>query len=204
MKKLIWGLLIFGVITQLPTFGQSDWQVKAFAGVSDAAFLGNILDGSPSVSVDRLQEYGVRLSWQGKSKWGFETGLTYTMAKLQIGTMWIPSGNPPPRPANLITYSEKSFEYIGVPLLVTYELSSFFSLQAGPLLGLQQSDSSNWMEQSGIGYLVGVNLHHYFDRLGVFLQPNFKQHAALGFNQRNIRLTELGLQIGVAYKLSSL
>ncbi|UJP66840.1 hypothetical protein [Mongoliitalea daihaiensis] len=203
MKKLIWGLLIFGVIMQLPTLGQSDWQVKAFAGVSDAAFLGDVLDGGPSMNVDRFQEYGVRLSWQGNSKWGLETGITYAKATLQLGTMWIPTGNPPPRPVSLLTITPTPFEYISVPILATYELVSFLSLQAGPLLGFQQSEYSSWMEQSGVGYLVGVNLQHYFDRLGVFLQPNFKQHAAIGFNQSNTRLTEFGLQLGVAYQLSS-
>ncbi|MGY6521025.1 MAG: hypothetical protein ACXIUD_04810 [Mongoliitalea sp.] len=203
MKKLIWGIILFGVTLQLPALAQADWQVKAFAGVSDAAFSGNMLLGAPNLNIDRFQEYGFRVAWKSESKWGVELGFTYSRAVLNFNTMWIPIFNPPPRPASLTVISEMPFEYLYVPILATFDITSFLSLQAGPLLGFQQSEYSSWMEQSGIGYLVGVNLQHYFDRLGVFLQPNFKQHAAIGFNQSNTRLTEFGLQLGVAYKLNS-
>lgn len=202
MKKLIWGLLIFGVIAQLPTLAQSYWQVKTFAGVSDAAFLGDMLIGGSSVDVDRFQEYGVRLSWKSSGKWGIESGFTYSFASLSMRSLPIPGGNLVQIifPARVI---HEPFELVSIPVLATYEAASYLSFQTGPVLGYQLSNNGSWMEQSGIGYLVGVNFHHYFDRLGVFVQPNFKQHAAVGFNQNNTRLTELGLQFGLAYRLSS-
>lgn len=203
MKKLIWGLLFFGMIARIPTLGQSDWQVKAFAGVSDANLVGPSWLGGPGLNVYRFQEYGLRLSWKSNSRWGWESGFSYAKATLQLRTMWIPTGNPPPHPESPFMVSEEPFDYISIPMLATYQLFNFLSLQAGPLVGFQLSDNSSWMEQSGIGYLVGVNLHHYFDRLGVYVQPNFKQHALIGVNQLGQRLTEFGVQVGLAYRLTT-
>lgn len=203
MRKFILGFFIVGLIFHNPAKAQTEWDVKVFGGVSDAKFLGNIWLGAPSVNVDRFQEYGVRGSWKSKSKWGIETGFSYAKATLVKSTHAIPQGSPPPRPASPFHEREEPFRHISFPLLASFHASSFLSFQAGPLLGFQLADGGTWIEQSGIGYLVGVNLHHYFDRLGVFIQPNFKQHAVVGFNQTGVRLTEFGLQIGLAYRLTT-
>lgn len=202
MKKLIWGIVLFGVTLHLPALAQSNWQVKALTGVSDAAFVGSFLDGGPSVNVNGLREYGLRVSWQQKSRWGIESGLTYTQASLTYRPLPIP-GALPQLGGLTLSVRDEPFRYLGIPLLGTYDVTSYFSLQAGPMLGVQLSETSAWMKQSGIGYLVGLNLHHAMNRWLIFLQPNFKQHAVLGASQQNVRLTEFGLQLGAAYKLSS-
>ncbi|TVP50971.1 MAG: hypothetical protein EA341_06250 [Mongoliibacter sp.] len=201
MKKLIFVLLFSGCLFHDKLLAQTQWEIKAFAGASDAAFLGSYLVGGPNVNVDRFQEFGVRLSWKGDSKWGMETGLSYAKAILSLSSMWIPTGNPPPRPSSSVIVIKEPFDYISLPAIVTFEVTSFLTIQAGPLVGVQLSEYSDWLRQSGVGYLIGLNLHHYIDRWGIFLQPNFKQHSVIGIHQSSMRLTEFGLQFGVGYKL---
>ncbi|MGY6521023.1 MAG: hypothetical protein ACXIUD_04800 [Mongoliitalea sp.] len=202
MKKYIWVLVIFWVTMQLPVLGQSEWQIKVFTGLSDAVFVGSFLDGGSSLNVDALREYGLRVSWQQESRWGIESGITYTLAMLTYRPLPTP-GTMPQLGGLTLSVRDEPFRYLSIPILATYDVTSFFSFQAGPILGMQLSESSAWMKQSGLGYLVGLNLYHTMNKWLIYLQPNFKQHAVLGASQQNVRLTEVGLQLGFGYRLTT-
>lgn len=196
MKKLIPGIFILVYLMGSSALkAQSEWQIKAFGGISDASFLGGYLIGGPGLNVDQFQEYGLRVGWKGNRKWGIESGLTYSRATLEYSFMPMPGAN-----QMTVMPIREPFDFISVPLLGTFELASFLSINAGPLFGIQLSESSDWFRQSGFGYLIGLNFQHYFNQFGVFVQPNFKQHAVVSFNQSGVRLTEFGLQVGVAYR----
>lgn len=192
-------LLCFVLLNSQTGFAQCEWRVKAFVGMSDAALLENsVFVGEGVNKVSGFYDLGLRIGKNWNSKWGIESGLSFSLAKILYYT-GAPGTNP--FPSNGVGYMGEltDFRMLSLPILASYQLFDFLAIQSGPMLSFQLSDYPR-MKQSGLGYLVGFNLSHDFNKVGLFLQPNFKRHAAIPFEQNFRRLTEFGLQLGVGYK----
>lgn len=202
MKSYAIFSLIFAMMLSSDVFAQKEWRLKAFVGMSDAALLERVdFYGGASYEVKDFYELGFRIGKKWNQKWGIETGLSYSFAEVFVAPNWPPGTNPFP-PTNNLTYIKEfsDFRMLSLPVLVSYQLFDFLAIQTGPMLSHQLSEIPTY-KQSGLGYLVGLRVSHDFEKIGVFLQPNFKRHAVLSFEQGNYRLTEFGLQFGVSYLL---
>lgn len=202
MKKLVFGIFIL-VLMHSSLIAQTEWRLKAFVGMSDAALLEKVnFLGGASYEVSDFYDLGLRIQRKWHPKWSIETGLSYSFAQILISPN-IPPGTTFPINGLSIIEESTDFEMLSLPVLASYQLFDFLALQAGPMLNFQLSDSPG-SRQSGLGYLIGLSLSYDFDKFGLFLQPNFKRHASIvPFEQNYRRLTEFGLQLGLAYKLSS-
>lgn len=198
MKKSI--LVIWFCFLGAAVFAQEEWRVKAFVGNSNAALwekAGYV--GGGEYEVSDFYEVGLRIGKKWNSKWGMESGLSYSFAQVFY---WTGAPGTNPFPGNGVGYSGEftDFRMLSSPILISYQLFNFLAIQSGPMLSFQLSDFPR-RKQSGLGYLVGFNLSHDFNKVGLFLQPNFKRHAAIPFEQNSRRLTEFGVQFGVSYLL---
>lgn len=188
--------LVFLFFNSAIVGAQGDWRLKGFIGLSNAALLdkkGYV--GGASSDVTDFYELGMRIQHKWDSKWSWEAGLSYGFGQIRTfqGT---PGTNPFPGSGNF-GEAPADFRLLSVPVLASYQLFDFLALQAGPMVSFQLSDFPT-TKQSGLGYLIGLSLNFEREKFGLFLQPNFKRHASVSFDQSGRRLTELGFQVGIA------
>ena len=201
MKPSILIFLIFLLCFSTEVLAQKEWRVKASFGASDAALLDkNNFLGGPTYEVSSFYDLGLRAQRKWHPKWGVETGLSYSFAQILISPNWPPGTSLFPINGISLGGVFADFNLLTLPVMASYQLFDFLALQTGPMLSLQLSDSPS-NRQSGLGYLIGFCLTHDFEKLGLFVQPNFKRHASVTFEQNYTRLTEFGLQFGVSYRI---
>ncbi|MFD2037065.1 outer membrane beta-barrel protein [Belliella marina] len=145
--------------------------------------------GGPSYDVEKFREFGLLFGKELNGKWAVETGVNIAAANVIVR-----SG-----PGPEINVTRYKFEMLSFPVIVKYSISSFLYVNGGPLLDIQRSEKST-INQSGIGYLIGIGAQQYFNNVGIYLNPHLKRHAAISFDSSIENLTELGVQLGVAYK----
>lgn len=169
---------------------------KVYYGISDATFLINKdVVGLSGFDVEGFREFGFLLGKGLKGKWAIEIGMNSASADIKYR----------PHPSmiaaqglTMLPPSER-FRMLSFPVLMRYSIFPFLYVNAGPVLDFQRSDNS-FKSQSGIGYLLGIEVAHYFKKVGLFVHPHFKRHATIPFESTNYNLTEFGVQFGVGYK----
>ena len=132
MKKKL--LLIFLLLNSVLAFGQSDWRLKGLFGFSDAALLdrpGYV--GGGSSEVKNFYELGIRIEHKWDSKWGLETGATYSFGQI-FAFMGAPGTNPFPGSGSNFGEEKTDLKLVSIPVLASYQLLDFLSFQAGPML----------------------------------------------------------------------
>ncbi|WP_373497390.1 outer membrane beta-barrel protein [Aquiflexum sp.] len=191
MSKLVVSLKLFLFLFGVQTSqAQDSFYGKAYFGTSSSALISKRgLVGTPGYNVESFKELGFLFGKEVNKKWAFETGLNIATANIFISSTIVTD----------IYVTEYNYQMLTFPLLMKYSLSSSIYVNGGPLLDIQRSEKST-VNQSGIGYLIGIGAEHYFNNVGIFLNPHLKRHAAISFDSSNNNLTELGIQLGVAYK----
>jgi hypothetical protein len=200
MKKNLF--LIFMLLNSTFALGQSEWRLKGLFGFSKAALLdrpGYV--GGGSSEIKDFFELGIRIEYKWDSKWGLETGATYSFGQI-FAFMGVPGTNPFPGSRGDFGEEKTDLRLVSMPVLASYHLFDFLAIQGGPMMSFQLSDFPT-TRQSGLGYMVGLSLDYDWKKVGLFLQPNFKRHATVSFVQSGRRLTELGIQAGVSIPVFS-
>lgn len=189
MKNLIISLLFVLVLFVVQTSqAQDSFYGKVYFGVSDAFMFTN-LDGAANYEIENFQEFGFQVGKELNKRWAIETGLNFAAADYYFDSNF-PGENSGPK---------ERFQMYSFPVLVKYSLFPFLYLSGGPMLDFQNSDKTSF-DQSGIGFQVGIGAQHYFNNVGIFVQPHFKRHSAISFDSSVQNLVELGVQFGVAHK----
>lgn len=198
MNKLVVSLkllLLFFVVQT--SQAQNSFYGKVYYGTSDADLLSKeeMLGGIIGYDVVAFREFGFLLGKEFGKKWAIEAGLNSSAADFKY--ILKPSMHAV-QESTVLPPSER-FQMFSFPLLIRYSLFPFLYVNAGPMLDIQRSENPSY-DQSGIGYFLGIGAEHYFNKIGVFVQPHFKRHASIPFESTNFNLSEFGIQFGMGYK----
>ncbi|GAB3218116.1 hypothetical protein J0A67_02005 [Algoriphagus aestuariicola] len=190
-------LLVFLLLCGVSVFAQSGLEVRGYFGVS-STLLGPKAGvvGAGSSEMDGFREFGVMLSKGIGRKFRVNGGLSYSYGKVefQCDLCNLPDL---PYPYN------QDFRMLSIPLYAEYELTKFLFVAGGPLLDFQHSESNNFDDQSGVGYLVGLGGKVRAEKFTFSLFPNYKRHGVIPFENNGEAkdiLQELGVQAGVGYR----
>ncbi|MCH7399720.1 PorT family protein [Belliella sp. DSM 107340] len=191
MSKLVTSISLFVFFFAFQNSqAQDSFYGKAYLGTSSAALITKRdFVGGPGYDVERFREFGFLIGKELNPKWALETGVNIATANVIVSSNAGPDLN----------FTNYKFQMLSFPLLMKYSISSFLYVNGGPMLDIQSSERTS-INQSGIGYLIGIGAQHYFNKIGVFVNPHLKRHAAISFDSSNNNLTELGIQLGVSYK----
>lgn len=191
MSKLVTSISLFVFFFAFQNSqAQDSFYGKAYFGTSSAALITKRgFVGGPGYDVERFREFGFLIGKELNKKWALETGVNLAAANIFISSSIVTD----------IYVTEYKYQMLTFPLLMKYSLSSNIYINGGPMLDIQSSERTS-IDQSGIGYFIGIGAQHYFNKIGVFVNPHLKRHAAISFDSSNSNLTELGVQFGVAYK----
>lgn len=191
MSKLVTSISLFVFFFAFQNSqAQDSFYGKAYFGTSSAALITKRgFVGGPGYDVERFREFGFLIGKELNKKWALETGVNLATANIFISSSIVTD----------IYVTEYKYQMLTFPLLMKYSLSSNIYINGGPMLDIQSSERTS-IDQSGIGYFIGIGAQHYFNKIGVFVNPHLKRHAAISFDSSNSNLTELGVQFGVAYK----
>ncbi|HET8855359.1 MAG TPA: hypothetical protein VFM60_05510 [Salinimicrobium sp.] len=191
-------LLLSFFIISVTGFSQKSNEIRIYYGISDAALLRNDdLDGGGSYEVDSYNEMGIRYLKDISPNWSLETGINYGKAEVVIEYRvpgfaggW----------AKIV--EQHKLEIISIPVLAKYNFWNYFFINGGALVDFQISENTFNPHQSGIGYTLGFGGEFNYKNLIFFLNPNFKRHAVIPFEQDDFpfKLTEFGVQAGIGYR----
>lgn len=195
MKNTKLFLTLFISIMTIQSYSQNSNEFRIYYGISDAELLRNQnLDGAGSSDISNFNEFGIKYLKQLFDNFQIETGINYSKYDVKITPAPTLGG-----PAIQSRY-EKS-EIVSIPIYANYTFWKYLFINGGPVFDFQTSDNST-DSQSGIGYSLGIGGKYDFDKIIIFLNPNFKRHSVIPFEKENHhqKLTELGIQFGIGYK----
>lgn len=197
MKKFIlaaW-FFFFGAFA----FAQNGFEVKGYFGISGTSVGPNQdLIGSSSVSMTDFREFGLLVSYGIGQKFRINTGVNYSFSTVQF--------SPAPCPncfGNSLFVHNSDFEMLTIPVFAEYGLGKYFYAAAGPIIDFQLSESNNFSDQSGFGYLAGLGVRFGGPKLSFTVFPNYKRHSVIPFEkQENVKdvLQEFSVQFGIGYR----
>jgi len=183
-------LLFLGlIIAHFQVFAQSKSELRLYYGTSSSDFSQETVIGGGDYDNQNLNEFGLVYLTQIAKNIKIETGFNFSTSDVVITPAF--TGEP------VQTRYEK-LDLISIPLYLQYDLKKYLFINSGLLLDIQTSENTI-DEQSGIGYGFGIGAKYHFDTFYVFINPNFKIHAVIPFQEENYqqKLTEIGIQIGL-------
>ncbi|WP_200976319.1 hypothetical protein [Echinicola sp. 20G] len=167
-----------------------------YIGTSDAKLLRTgSEDGAGSYESSNFVEFGIKYLRGVSNQLYLETGLNYSSSDVKITPVFVGENSP------LSSYKE--LKLVSVPINAHYEFWKYLFVNGGPLLDFEITDNTNWIDsQSGIGYILGFGGKYRFNKLSLFVNPNFKRHAVVPFKRENNhqKLTEVGVQFGLGFE----
>ncbi len=171
---------------------QNKQQAKIYYNLSQTELLRNtLLTGSASYSNSQSFEVGIHYLRITHNKWRWESGISFLSAQVDIEPAF--AGTP-------VVSTQESLKLVSIPVYLNYSLSKRWYAYGGPLLSIQLGERS-FDNQTGLAYCLGIGFSHSVNDWSLFLSPNIKRHAAIPFQKENHhqKLTQIGIQIGVAY-----
>lgn len=183
-------LLVFSSFIHVSA--QENNELRFYYGTSVSGFQNrNDVDGGANFDVKNINEVGIRYLSRIMGNFYMSTGFNYLNTKTRITPSF--TGVP------LITRTE-ILKILSVPLFAHYSLNDFIFINGGLFLNFQLTENTV-DPQSGIGYGFGIGGKYQFRNYLVFINPNFKRHAAVAFEKRDNhhKLTEVGVQLGLGY-----
>lgn len=191
MKKLFLFSAAFLLIQSL-TYSQSALRVGTHVGFSNALVDQPDTYGGASLDLQKYRVLGLNFSKSWNQKWELYTGV-YSAEADHVIT---------PAPGLDLQERTEEFSLLSIPVFGNYSFLPFAFVTAGPIFDFQLSES-DYIDQSGIGYQIGVGGKYQVDRIRFALIPNFKRHGAILYDspshKRNVM--EFGLRFEVAYQI---
>lgn len=192
MKTLKLTIFLFVLIIGTQIYAQKSNEIGIYYGLTDNDFLSNDLVGGNSYEIQSNFEIGFKYLSLISKNLKLETGINYTKLDVEI--------HPAPMYPPLESRFEK-MEMISIPLYINYSFLKHFFINGGPMIDFNLSDTSI-DSQSGIGFGFGFGGKVEFDHFLIFVNPNFKKHSLISFENSNNhrKLIEVGVQFGLSYK----
>lgn len=192
MKKTRVILIIAITILTINSYSQNSNELRIYYGTSYAEFLENQgYLGGGGYELKNINQFGVKYLRQLSTDFYIETGVNYSKSDVKITPSF--TGEP-------VQSRYEKLEIVSVPIFANFTFWNYLFINGGPILDFQTSDNST-DSQSGIGYSLGIGGKYNFDKLLIFVNPNFKRHSVIPFEKEkhHLKLTELGVQFGVGY-----
>lgn len=192
MKKTFL-IVAFFFLALSVSFAQSSLRIGTHLGFSNAMVdEGGDLVGGPSLNLQKYRVLGLNFSKSWNEKWELYTGV-YSAEADHVIT---------PAPGLDLPKRTEDFSLLSIPVLGNYSFLPYAFVTAGPIFDFQLSDS-DYLDQSGIGYQIGVGGKYQVDKVRFALIPNFKRHGVILYDspshKRNVM--EFGLRFEVAYQI---
>lgn len=174
------------------SFAQSSLRVGTHVEFSSAMVDQPDTYGGASLDLQKYRVLGLNFSKSWNEKWELHTGI-YSAKADHIIT---------PAPGLDLPVRTEDFSLLSIPVLGSYSFLPFGFVTAGPVFDFQLSDS-DYLNQSGIGYQIGVGGKYQMDRIRFALIPNFKRHGVILYDSpsRKRNVMEFGLRFEVAYQI---
>lgn len=183
-------LLTFLFAVQM--YSQKSNEFRIYYGLTNNEFLinENILGGG-STENEKIFDIGIKYLTKISNKLYLETGINYLSTSVKITNS---SSNPQPQSRF------EDFKLFSIPVYANYTFKKHFFINGGPIIDFQ-GERETIDSQSGIGYSIGFGWKYYIYNYSIFINPNYKRHAVIPFEKERfqLRLTEIGIQIGAGY-----
>lgn len=200
MKRVIL-LSTFAFFTLAITYAQDKAKEasKSSIGLS-SAFLGkaNIVyyqqvDGGAGYTGDNYYTFSINYLFTINNTFQLESGITYGKYSFVVTPNVSPDLN--------IPYSTNYYQF-SVPITVRINFERFFFVNAGFSFDYRVKDQSTYIDQSGIGAILGLGFNYPFESgIGLFANPYVEIHRLIDYQEGNNaqKLTEAGIRIGATY-----
>ncbi|WP_268035942.1 hypothetical protein [Algoriphagus sp. PAP.12] len=187
-KTIILSITFFFLMTA--SFAQSSLRVGTLVEFSSAMVDDGDWVGSGSSDLQKYRTLGLSFSKAWNDKWELYSGI-YSIEADHIMT---------PAPGLDIPERTEDFSMLSIPVLGSYSFLPFAFVTAGPVFDFSGSDN---LDQSGIGYQVGVGGKYHVDKVRFSLIPNFKRHGVILYDSpsRKRNVMEFGLRFEVSYQI---
>jgi hypothetical protein len=93
---------------------------------------------------------------------------------------------------------------LSIPIALRMNLLKYFFVTGGTMLDIDVSKQKDISNQSGFGASFGFGFKYDFNAgIGFYINPYFKSHSWVSFvsGEKNLRLKELGLRLGVVFRI---
>ncbi len=188
-------IILILIIASFQCYSQKNNQFRFYYGFADSKLLTNVgLDGAASYDNKNSYELGFKYLRKISGKLSLETGINIFKSDVEITPSYMGT------PVSPIT---EKLNLITIPVYANYSLGKYFYVNGGPVLDFDIGESTSYDAQTGIGYGLGIGAKYNFDNFFIYINPNFKRHASISFQQNSYRqrLTQFGIQIGVGFDL---
>ena len=195
--KTISLLILLLTVASFQCYSQKNNQFRLYFGFVDSQLLRNIdLEGDASYENKNSYELGFKYLRKLSGKLSLETGINVFKSDIKITPIF--TGTP-------VNSKIVKLKLVSIPIYANYSFGKYFYINGGPILDFDIGyGGTSYDPQTGIGYGLGIGVKYNFDKLFIYINPNFKRHSSIfSFQQDNYhqRLTQFGIQIGVGFDL---
>lgn len=201
MKK-IFTLFVLVSVFSFCLVGQETIEKKSKSSIGiSSTFLGkaNIVyyqqvDGGAGYTGDNYYTFSLNYLYTINRTFQLETGISYAKYNFVVTPNYGP-------PDEMIPYSTQYYQ-ISVPITVRINFERFYFLNGGFSFDYQINEGSTYIDQSGIGAILGLGFNYPFKSgLGLFANPYVEVHRLIDYQEGNNaqKLTEGGIRIGATY-----
>ena len=186
-------LILLLIVASFKCYSQKSNQFRVYYSFTDSELLRNEdWLGGARYDNSNSYEFGFKYLRKLSNKLSIETGINIFYSEIKITPAY--TGIP-------VNSRKEELKLISIPVYANYSLGKYFYINGGPIFDFQNGEKS-FDSQSGIGYGIGVGGKYNFDNFLIYINPNFKRHSFIPFEEEDNhqKLTQFGIQIGIGYQ----
>ena len=199
MKKIyLFSLFLFTCLFSNITYSQTKNRITVSSGSAANGLFKNVrIEGGGNSEGKGATVYGLRYSRMLSNSFSIESGLEYSINRIQTTPAFYPGIDQTPK--------KSSIQMLSLPVYGNYNFLKYLFVNAGAILDFETINSENRStsvdKQSGVGYGIGLGGKYTFKKMTVSVNPFFQSHAAIPFEKNKYpeRLKEVGVKLGIGY-----